>query len=48
MRAGVGERRRGASVRYLMLSIWGLFALFPVYWMGVTAFKKPKDIYQGP
>jgi len=34
--------------RYFALGFWGFFTLFPLYWMAVTAFKKPKDIFQGP
>jgi multiple sugar transport system permease protein len=42
---------RGAApraARWALLSVWSLFAGFPVYWMVVTAFKQPRDIYQGP
>src|SRR5690349_7204659 len=34
--------------RWALLAIWGLFAIFPVYWMVITAFKKQRDIFQGP
>ena len=43
------ERRPGSRLlRTWLLALWGLFAGFPVYWMAVTAFKQPRDIYQGP
>ena len=43
------ERRPGSGLlRAGLLALWGLFAGFPVYWMAVTAFKQPRDIYQGP
>ncbi len=43
------ERRPGSwLLRTGLLALWGLFAGFPVYWMAVTAFKQPRDIYQGP
>ena len=43
------ERRPGSRLlRTGLLALWGLFAGFPVYWMAVTAFKQPRDIYQGP
>jgi multiple sugar transport system permease protein len=29
----------------VILLAWGVFALFPLYWMLVTAFKRNKDIY---
>jgi len=35
-------------LRYIGLALWSLFALFPVYWIFITAFKQSKDIYQGP
>ena len=35
-------------IRILLIGAWILFALFPVYWMVITAFKAPKDIYGGP
>ena len=41
-------RPAARAMRWLMLSVWGVFAGFPVYWMVVTAFKQPRDIYQGP
>jgi multiple sugar transport system permease protein len=41
-----GSGRRAA--RWSLLGLWSLFAGFPVYWMVVTAFKQPRDIYQGP
>ena len=34
--------------RRLLLLIWLLFALAPLYWTFVTAFKAPIDIFQGP
>lgn len=40
--------RASGARRYLLLTPWCLFAIFPVYWMAVTAFKQPRDIYQGP
>lgn len=38
----------GRLPRLLFLGLWGLFAIFPVYWMAITAFKQQRDIYQGP
>ncbi len=48
--SSAGEERRRVSqvLRAALLALWGLFACFPVYWMGVTAFKQSRDIYQGP
>jgi multiple sugar transport system permease protein len=33
---------------YLMLGIWTLVVLFPLYWLVVTSFKLPIDVNQGP
>lgn len=35
-------------IRKLMLACWLAFAIFPIYWTVITAFKKQIDIYQGP
>jgi multiple sugar transport system permease protein len=35
-------------IRFILIAIWVLFALLPVYWMVVTAFKTPLQIYSGP
>jgi multiple sugar transport system permease protein len=33
---------------YLILLFWGFIALFPFYWLFVTAFKLPIDVSSGP
>ena len=40
------SRRRliSASVRYAILSIWGVVAFFPIYWMVSTSFKDAGDV----
>lgn len=35
-------------VSYLVLGIWTLIALFPLYWLATTAFKLPIDVASGP
>lgn len=35
-------------LRYTILALWVVFALFPIYWTVVTAFKRPVDIFNGP
>ena len=41
--------RGGASpLRYLVMIGWAIFALYPLYWTLITAFKLPKDIFRGP
>lgn len=36
------------TLRTIGLIFWGIFAMFPVYWIIITSFKQSKDIYQGP
>lgn len=36
------------TTRPLFLIVWIFFALFPIYWTIVTAFKAPLDIFEGP
>ena len=36
------------GVSYLLLAIWSVFVLFPLYWLFVTAFKLPIDVSSGP
>ena len=33
--------------RYIPLTIWALFVLFPLYWVLITAFKDTQSIYNG-
>lgn len=43
------ERIGGTSpLRYVVVFAWAVFALFPLYWTLITAFKLPKDIFRGP
>lgn len=36
------------SLSYLLLACWALVALFPMYWIFVTSFKEPIDVFAGP
>ena len=36
------------AVSYVLLGIWTVLVLFPVYWLFVTAFKLPIDVNTGP
>ena len=38
----------GMAVSYLVLGMWALVVLFPLYWLVVTSFKLPIDVNQGP
>jgi len=44
------DKNRASSriFRTIGLVFWGIFAMFPVYWIVITSFKQSKDIYQGP
>ena len=33
---------------HIILIIWFLFVIFPLYWTFVTSFKNPIDVFQGP
>lgn len=38
----------GMAFSYLLLGIWTLVVLFPIYWLFVTSFKLPIDVNMGP
>jgi multiple sugar transport system permease protein len=38
----------GMAVSYLLLGIWALVVLFPLYWLLITSFKLPVDVNMGP
>jgi multiple sugar transport system permease protein len=38
----------GKVVSYLLLGLWTLVVLFPLYWLFVTSFKLPIDVNTGP
>ena len=40
-------RRRRSYWRYLPLTAWAVFVLFPLYWVLITAFKDNRSIYSG-
>ena len=44
------SRRRliSATLRYVILSIWGLSAFFPIYWMVSTSFKPDNQWFAWP
>jgi multiple sugar transport system permease protein len=35
-------------VSYLLLGFWSFVVLFPLYWVGITSFKLPIDVNDGP
>lgn len=38
----------GAALSYLMLGIWSLVILFPLYWLVVTSLKTSSQVAEGP
>ena len=38
----------GKVVVYGLLAIWSAFVLFPFYWLAITSFKLPVDVFDGP
>ncbi len=35
-------------VAYVLLVVWSLFVLFPIYWVVITSFKDAAAVNQGP
>jgi ABC-type glycerol-3-phosphate transport system permease component len=42
------RRRLTAILRYAVLTIWGLIAFFPIYWMVATSFKPDSQWFSWP
>lgn len=40
--------RAGAITSYLLLGLWGVVVLFPLYWLVITAFKEMFQVNNGP
>ena len=38
----------GSIIVYTLLILWSAFVLFPFYWLAVTSFKLPIDVFEGP
>jgi multiple sugar transport system permease protein len=36
------------AITYVLLGIWTIIVLFPLYWLVITAFKLPIDVSSGP
>lgn len=41
-------RRLKLSITYILLVIWTIICLFPLYWLAITSVKLPIAVYQGP
>ncbi len=35
-------------ITYILLGMWTIIALFPIYWALITSFKRPIDVFNGP
>ena len=42
------KKRSNIFFTYLLLGIWTIIALFPIYWALITSFKNPIDVFKGP
>ncbi len=42
------RRKIWRPIVYILLFAWALVALFPLYWLLITSFKHPIDVFQGP
>ena len=41
-------RRINQIVTHVLLFLWTIVCLFPIYWVIITSFKKPIAVFQGP
>jgi multiple sugar transport system permease protein len=42
------SRRLKLSLTYVLLALWAIFCLFPIYWLIITSVKLPIAVFQGP
>ena len=42
------RRKIWRPIVYILLFAWAIIALFPLYWLLITSFKHPIDVFQGP
>lgn len=42
------SRRVKLSVTYVLLGLWTIICLFPIYWLIITSLKQPVAVFQGP
>lgn len=36
------------TVAYILLTLWAVLCLFPIYWLVITSFKQPIAVFRGP
>jgi multiple sugar transport system permease protein len=42
------SRKIKSVVTHILLSLWAIVCLFPIYWVLITSFKLPIAVFQGP
>lgn len=42
------SRRIRMTITYLLLIMWTIICLFPIYWLVITSIKQPIAVFQGP
>jgi multiple sugar transport system permease protein len=42
------SRHMKLGITYVLLVLWTVFALFPIYWLIITSIKLPIAVFQGP
>ena len=42
------SRRAKRTMTYVLLVLWAIICLFPIYWLVATSFKLPIDVNMGP
>src|SRR5512135_861465 len=42
------SRRIKMTVTYVLLILWTIVCLFPIYWLIITSIKQPIAVFQGP
>ncbi len=42
------SRRVKRSMTYVLLVLWAIICLFPIYWLIITSVKLPIAVFQGP
>ncbi len=41
------RRRLKKTISYILLSVWAVLCIFPLYWLIITSFKLPIAVFQG-
>jgi multiple sugar transport system permease protein len=42
------SRRVRMTITYILLVVWTIVCLFPIYWLVITSIKQPIAVFQGP